>query len=84
MSDRELMQNVSGSYDDFVNAMVRWMSSDSNIRNKVRSYLNVNPNPSTSDVLGILWECLGVGEPLEIVDDDNYNVVSSANMRVIV
>ena len=72
MSDRELMENISDSYDDFVNSMVRWMSSDRKIRTKVHSYLKTNPNPSTSDVLGVLWDCLGMEEPLEILDNDAY------------
>ena len=82
MNDRELLESISDSYEDFVNSMVRWMSRDSNIRAKVLHYLKTNPNPSTSDVLGILWECIGIEKPLEVVDD--YNVVAPSDMWAIV
>ena len=84
MRDRELMENISDSYDDFVNSMVRWMKRDNNIRKKILEYINTNPNATTSDILGILWECLGIGKPLEAVDDGNYNTVNSPSMQAIV
>lgn len=85
MSDRELMENISDSYEDFVDSMVRWMSRDCNIRTKVLDYLKTNSNPSSSDILGVLWDCLGIGgEPIEIVDEAKYEYANSSGVRAIV
>lgn len=69
MSDRELMRNISDSYDDFVNTMVRWMEKDSSIRTKILDFMKERPNSSTSDLLGVLWECIGIDISEDIADD---------------
>ena len=72
MSDRELMQNVPDSYSDFVDSMCRWMERDDNIRKLVMEQLRINPDSDTQDLMGILWDYLGIGEPTELVDEDEY------------
>lgn len=71
MSDTELLRNVPDSYDDFVNSIIRWMNRDANIRTKILDKLSVNPESTTSDILKVLCDHLGIGEPLELVDDDS-------------
>ena len=70
MSDRELMQNVPDSYSDFVDSMCRWMERDGNIRKLIMEQQEKKPDSDTQDLMGILWDYLGIGEPLEIVDDE--------------
>ncbi len=70
MSDKELMKNVPDSYDDFVNSMVRWMSRDASIRNKILELLDKHPESTTSDILKVLCDCLGIGDPIELINDD--------------
>ncbi len=70
MSDVEMLKNVPDSYDSFVSCLNRWMSRDENIRKKILDQLRTNPNSTTSDLLKVLCEYLGIGEPLELVDDD--------------
>ncbi len=71
MSDKELMQNVSDSYDDFVSCMTRWMSADANIRKKVLDLLKRNPKSTTADILKVLCDCLEIGEQIELIDDED-------------
>ena len=66
-----LMENIPDSYDDFVNCTVRWMFKDGKIQKAILTQLRDKPESDTSDVLEVLCDCLGLGEPLEIVDDDD-------------
>ena len=68
---RVLMENIPDSYDDFVNCTVRWMVRDGKIENAILTQLRDNPKSYTSDILEVLCGCLGIGEPLELVDDDD-------------
>ena len=72
MSDRELMQNVPDSYSDFVDSMCRWMKRDDNIRKLIMEQLERKPDSNTQDLMEILWDYLGIGEPVELVDEDEY------------
>ena len=83
MSDLELMKNIPDSYDDFVNSMTRWMGRDKNIRTKVLDQLNEKPDSTTSDILKVLCDCLGIGDPIELVDDEDDNVFNIGNLRAI-
>ena len=65
-----LMEQIPGSYDDFVNDTADWMERDENIREAILEQLRVKPDSDTDDVTLVLWNCLGIGEPLEIVDDE--------------
>ncbi len=71
MSDIELLKNVPDSYEDFVNCLTRWMDRDPEIKNRILDQLNSNPDSSTSEILKILCDYLGIGEPLELLDDDS-------------
>ena len=73
MNDRELMQKVPGSYTDFVDSMCRWMNRDDNIRKLVMDQLRAKPESDTQDLMTILWDYLGIGEPMELVDEDQYD-----------
>ena len=83
MSDLELMRNIPDSYDDFVNSMTQWMGRDKNIRTKVLDQLDKKPNSTTSDILKVLCDCLGIGDPIELVDDEDENVINIGNLRAI-
>ena len=83
MSDLELMRNIPDSYDDFVNSMTRWMGRDKNIRTKVLDQLDKKPNSTTSDILKVLCDCLGIADPIELVDDEDENVINIGNLRAI-
>ena len=81
---KETLRSIPNSYEDFVNSVNGWMEENETIKNKVLNQLNSNPKSTPSDVLGVLWECLGIGAPLEIVDDtkDEAYIPVSGGMRV--
>lgn len=82
MSDIELMRGVPDSYDDFVNSMVRWMGRDADIRNNVLEFLDKHPGCTTSDILKVLCDCLGIGDPLELKEDDRLVTVDKLKVMV--
>ena len=65
-----MMKSVPGSYDDFVDTVVRWTNKDESIKSAIIEHMRNNPDSSSSDVLGVLWACLEISEPLEIVEDE--------------
>ena len=75
----EMMQKIPGSYDDFVNDTADWMERDEKIRFAILEQLRIKPDSDTDDVTLVLWKCLGIGEPIEIVDDEMY--APAAGMR---
>ena len=72
---RNLMENIPDSYEDFVNCTVRWMVKDDKIQKAILTQLHNDPDSNTSDIMEILCDCLGLGEPLEIVDDDEAEIL---------
>ena len=70
MSIEEKLKAVPGSYDDFVNDIMRWIRRDSNIEVLIENQFISKPDSTTDDLTLVLWDYLGVGKPIEIVDDD--------------
>ena len=68
----EMMKRVPGSYDDFVNDTADWMERDEKIRCAILEQIRSKPDSDTDDVTLVLWKCLGIGEPVELVDDEVY------------
>ena len=66
----EMLWKVPKSYDDFVTDTVRWMEQDEGIRDAILLKLKENPNADSDELTLVLWKCLGIGEPLELIDDD--------------
>lgn len=61
--------------------MTRWMKRDNNIRSRIIDQLNDNPNSTTSDILKVLCDYLGIGDPIELVDDEDESVFDVGTMR---
>ena len=78
MTMRERMQAVPGSYDDFVNSMVRWSERDSSIESAILEQLNNKPESDTDDITLVLWKHLGIGEPIEIEEEKPKSRVKAA------
>ena len=73
MDIKDKLRSIPGSYDDFVNSTARWMEHDDNIKNTILKQLDTNPNSTTHDIMTILCHMLGIGEPIELVDEDQYD-----------
>ena len=72
MNDSKLLQNVPDSYSDFENCMYRWMNRDENFKISILEQLQKKPDSDTQDLMKILWDYLGIGDPVELVGEDEY------------
>ena len=70
MSIRERLQLVPRSYDDFVNYTARYMDQNDELKSIILEFIETHPEANSGEVLEVLVDFLGLGEPLEIVDDD--------------
>ena len=77
----EMMKKVPGSYDDFVNDTADWMERDEGIRSAILEQLRIKPSSNTDDITLILWNCLGIGEPVELVDDEVFAPIPGRGIR---
>ena len=78
MTMRERMEAVPGSYDDFVNSMVRWSERDGTIKDAILKQLQEKPDSDTDDVTLVLWKYLGIEKPLEITEEESRHKVKVA------
>ena len=75
MNLRDRLNAVPGSYEDFVNCIVRWADQDEGFREVIIRHLTDNPDTSSSDTLKVFCEYMGFTEPIEIVEDEFAAVV---------
>ena len=73
-----MMWNIPGSYEDFVNDTTDWMMRDNNIQRAILEQLRNNPDSNTDDLTRVLWNILGIGKPLEILDDNGDVEIKTA------
>ena len=66
---KDMLRDIPGSYDDFVNSTAHWMEKDEKIRNAIMVRLENYPDSNEQDIMMVLCDCLGIGEPLELIDD---------------
>ena len=66
-----LLRSIPRSYEDFVIDTAGWMEQNDTIKEAVLAQLREFPDSTPSDVLGVVWKCLGMGEPLELIDDED-------------
>ena len=78
MDIRERLRSVIGSYEDFVDYTAVRMEKDEELKNKVIDYMDSNPNAGTGSILEVVINHLGIGEPLEIVDDEEEVLLTVA------
>ena len=77
----EMLRAVPDSYDDFVIGTNRWMEENEDIRMAIVEKITAEPATGTSDILKILCECAGLGEPLEIVPDEDVYIPAQGGVR---
>ena len=90
MDIRKRLYAVPRSYEDFVNYTAAYMERDDALSETLFGFMDSNPDANSGDVLEVLVNYLGLGEPLEIVDDEivdddeeRYAPVSGRAMRAV-
>ncbi len=75
---RSIMKEVPGSYDDFVSIMTGWMDSDDEIKSAILRQIEKDPMSDTDVLAKILWDHLGIGEPVDFVEDADEEMLITA------
>ncbi len=70
MTLEDRLRSVPKSYDDFVRYAMECMEEDDAVRDLLERQFMVKPDSDVNDITKILCDHRGVGEPLEIVDDE--------------
>ena len=81
MDIRKRLRTVPRSYDDFVNYTAERMEENDKLRDVVIDHINSNPNANSSDILEVVMNFLGLGDPLEIINDDEETRYVVGGMR---
>ena len=83
MDLQERLSSLPGSYDDFVRFTMECMDRDVMIRNSVMSRLLDVPDSDANDITQVLCDCLGIGEPLELIDDEDESQYATTAVRAV-
>ena len=83
MNLQERLSSLPGSYDDFVHFTMECMDRDVIIRNAVMSRLIDVPDSDVNDITQVLCDCLGIGEPLELIDDEDEPQYATKAARAV-
>ena len=67
----EILQSIPRSYDDFVRYVSDCINEDGNVEAVVLGQLQSNTSSTPGDVLKAIFKYKGIGEPIEIVDDED-------------
>ena len=70
MAIEERLKSIPRSYNDFVKYVIARIEEDENVEKVVLQQLETHPESNSSDVLKAIYNYLDIGEPLEIIDDD--------------
>ena len=86
MDIEERLKTVPRSYDDFVRYVKESMAEDEDVKAFMEDYLETHPESNSGEVLLALFDFVGIGEPMEIVDDDDEpeTKLTSSKKRKIV
>ena len=71
MDMREKLASLPYSYDDFVRFTMRCIEQEEGAKEAIDKQFQVKPDSDTNDITKVLVDFLGLGEPLDLVDDDD-------------
>lgn len=71
MNMREKLASLPHSYDDFVRFTMQCIDQEDGVKEAIDNQFLMKPDSDTNDITKVVVDFLGLGEPLEIVDDDD-------------
>ena len=71
MNMKERLASLPYSYDDFVRFTMQCIEREDGVKEAIDRQFQVKPDSDTNDITKVVVVFLGLGEPLEIVDDDD-------------
>lgn len=72
MDMREKLTSLPYSYDDFVRFVMQCIETEKGVEEAILEQFRIKPDSDTNDIAKVLCGCLGIGAPVELVDEDEY------------
>ena len=71
MNMKEKLASLPYSYDDFVRFTMQCIEREDGVKEAIDRQFQVKPDSDTNDITKVVVDFLGLGEPFELVDDDD-------------
>ena len=71
MNMKERLASLPYSYDDFVSFTMQCIEREDGVKEAIDRQFQVKPDSDTNDITKVVVDFLGLGEPFELVDDDD-------------
>ena len=75
---RERLASLPYTYADFVGFTMRCIEQEDGVKEAIDNQFRVKPDSDTNDITRVVVNFLGLGEPLEIIDDEEMLVDTSS------
>ena len=72
MDMREKLISLPYSYDDFVRFAMQCIETEKGVEEAILEQFRIKPDSDANDITKVLCGCLGIGVPVELVDEDEY------------
>ena len=83
MNMKEKLASLPYSYDDFVRFTMQCIEQEDGVREAIDDQFRMKPDSDTNDITRVVVNLLGLGEPLELVDDDEEGLAYAEPMRSV-
>ena len=70
---REKLASLPYSYDDFVRFTMQCIEQEAGVKEAIDNQFRMKSDSDTNDITKVVVDFLGLGKPLEIVDDDEID-----------
>ena len=77
---RERLALLPYTYADFVGFTMRCIEQEYGVKEAIDNQFRVKPDSDTNDITKVVVDFLGLGEPIELVDDDEEMLVGASSM----
>ncbi len=83
MNMEEKLRSIPKSYDDFVRYTLECMEEDSTIEALLINQFQIKPDSDVNDITKILCDHRGIGEPIEILEDEDTAPLSKIRVAML-
>ena len=74
----ERLASLPYSYDDFVRFTLQCIEQVDGVKEAIDNQFRLKPDSDTNDITKVVVDFLGLGDPLELVDDDDEDFYAGA------
>ncbi len=84
MNMKEKLAALPYSYDDFVRFTMQCIEREDGIKEAIERQFQAKPDSDTNDITKVVVDFLGLGESLELVDDEEvFSDINIGSLRKV-